>query len=391
MFSCDKCDYTTTDRSNFRRHCKRKVPCSGAPKTTHNAPKTTHDAPKTTHFVVTDENRVRCTVCDKQLLKRSMARHSCRGAPINVCLFCKRSFNHSSNLTIHKKRCKQNPTNMVPVPEHQEHQQQTVVQNITNNNNTVNNNVTINIQVNTFTRENIDYLVDRLQNDPVIRNGVLDFGIAYDLIHNNSDHPENQTIRKPVKKDDIIYVRNADDNWDGHPSKTIIPRIKENLERKLNTRFTGEQLLSNKAIREMIWQKSCSGSRHEEDILKPSYLIDLETASSDVQATLHKITFEVLEKLYAKYDDGDDPVVLKNHTAIIHVNICKEFKQNLNHVFLETGLKYQLSPEMKASNVSNFIRFHKPLLEFSASDSGNFINSSRLDNPDPNQFRFQYC
>ena len=387
MFSCDKCDYTTTDRSNFRRHCNRKVPCSGAPKTTHDAPKTTHDAPKTTHnapktthnapktthFVVTDENRVRCTVCDKQLLKRSMARHSCRGAPINVCLFCKRSFNHSSNLTIHKKRCKQSLDNMVPVPVDTDcPRQQSIVQNITNNNNTVNNNVTINIQVNTFTRENIDYLVDRLQNDPVIRNGVLDFGIAYDLIHNNSDHPENQTIRKPVKKDDMIYVRNADDNWDGHPSKTIIPRIKENLERKFNTRFTGEQLLSNKAIREMIWHKSCSGSRNEEDILKPLYLtlIDFETASPDEQATLHKITFEVLEKLYAKYDDGDDPVVLKNHTAIIHVNICKEFKQNLNHVFLETGLKYQLSPEMKASNVSNFIRFHKPLLEFSASDSG---------------------
>jgi hypothetical protein len=245
--------------------------------------------------------------------------------------------------------------------------QQSIVQNITNN--TVNNNVTINIQVNTFTRENIDYLVDRLQNDPVIRNGVLDFGIAYDLIHNNSDHPENQTIRKPFKKDDLIYVRNADDNWDGHPSKTIIPRIKENLERKLNTRFTGEQLLSNKAIREMIWQKSCSSSKNEVDILKYSYLIDFETASPEEQATLHQITFDVLEKLYSKYDDGDDPIVLKNHTATIHVNICREFKQHLNQGFVETGLKYQLSQEMRASNVSDFIRFQKPLLEFESTGS----------------------
>ena len=253
---------------------------------------------------------------------------------------------------------------MVPVPENQE-QHHTVVQNITNNN-TVNVTNVFNIQVNTFTKENMDYLVERLQNDPVIRNAVLDFGIAYDLIHNNSDHPENQTIRKPVKKDDIIYVRNADDNWDGHPSQTIIPRIKENLERKLNTRFTGEQLLSNKAIREMIWQKSCSGSRHEEDILNPSYLIDLETASSDVQATLHKITFEVLEKLYTEYEQDETPVVLKNHNASIMVVICREFKQKLNEAFVEAGLEYQLSPEMKASNVSDFIRFQKPLLELIA-------------------------
>ena len=256
---------------------------------------------------------------------------------------------------------------MVPVLESQEQHQHMVVQNITNN--TVNVTNVFNIQVNTFTKENIDYLLERLQNDPVIRNAVLDFGIAYDLIHNNSDHPENQTIRKPVKKDDIIYVRNADDNWDGHPSKTIIPRIKENLERKLNTRFTGEQLLSNKAIRELIWQKSCSGSRNEDEILKPFYLIDFETASVDEQATLHKITLNVLEKLYAKYehcDDADDPVILRNYTSEIHWNICREFKQKLNEAFVEAGLEYQLSPEMKTRNVSDFIRFQKPLLELTA-------------------------
>jgi len=254
---------------------------------------------------------------------------------------------------------------MVPVPV--ETTQPSIVQNITNNNNTVN--VSINIQVNTFTKENMDYLVERLQNDPVIRNAALDFGTAYELVHNNSDHPENQTIRKPVKKDDIIYVRNADDNWDGHPSQTIIPKIKENLERKLNTRFTGEQLLSNKAIREMIWQKSCSGSRNEADILKTSYTIDSETASSDVQATLHKIAFEVLEKLYAIYehcDDADDPVVLRNYTSEIHWNICREFKQNLNQALVETG--FQLSPQMKVVHVSDFIRFQTPLLEFTVSE-----------------------
>jgi len=249
---------------------------------------------------------------------------------------------------------------MVPVPESQEQHHPSIVQNITNNiSQSVNVTNVINIQVNTFTKENMDYLVERLQNDPVIRNAVvLDFGIAYDLIHNNSDHPENQTIRKPVKKDDIIYVRNADDNWDGHPSKTIIPRIKENMERKLNTRFTGEQLLSNKAIREMIWQKSCSGTRNEEDILKPSYLI------GSPEDELHRIALEVLDKLYTKYEQDETPIVLKNHNAITHVSICREFKQNLNEAFVEAGLEYQLSPEMKATNVSDFIRFQKPLLEF---------------------------
>ena len=371
MFSCDKCDYTTTDRSNFRRHCNRKVPCSGAPNVRNSNLDVRNSHPNVSDdgFIVLNDKQIVCVCCEKQLLKVNKHRHMCRGAPPNTCPLCFKKFKHRSSLAFHKKNCEQSPENMVPVPVDTDcPRQQSVIQNITNNNNTINNNVTINIQVNAFTRENIDYLVGRLQNDPVIRNAVLDFGIAYDLIHNNFDHPENQTIRKPVKKDDIIYVRNADDNWDGHPSKTIIPRIKENLERKFNTRFTGEQLLSNKAIREMIWHKSCSGSKNEEDILKHSYLIDFETASPEEQATLHKSTFEVLEKLYAKYDDEDDPIVLKNHTATIHVNICREFKQQLNQVFVETGLKYQLSAEMKASNVSDFIRFQKPLLEFTASE-----------------------
>ena len=371
MFSCDKCDYTTTDRSNFRRHCNRKVPCSGAPNVRNSHPNVRNSHPNVSDdgFTALNDKQIVCMCCEKQLLKVNKHRHMCRGAPPNTCPLCFKKFKHRSSLAFHKKNCEQSPENMVPVPVDTDcPRQQSVIQNITNNNNTINNNVTINIQVNAFTRENIDYLVGRLQNDPVIRNAVLDFGIAYDLIHNNFDHPENQTICKPVKKDDIIYVRNADDNWDGHPSKTIIPRIKENLERKFNTRFTGEQLLSNKAIREMIWHKSCSGSKNEEDILKHSYLIDFETASPEEQATLHKSTFEVLEKLYAKYDDEDDPIVLKNHTATIHVNICREFKQQLNQAFVETGLKYQLSVEMKASNVSDFIRFQKPLLEFTASE-----------------------
>lgn len=70
------------------------------------------EKPRTTNtqFSKLNDKLVMCNVCQKHLSKRSVNRHSCRGAPRNTCVFCKRQFNHSSNLATHKKRCKQNPT-----------------------------------------------------------------------------------------------------------------------------------------------------------------------------------------------------------------------------------------------------------------------------------------
>ena len=45
MFSCDKCGYTTTDRSNFRRHCNRKVPCSDVPNINNSHPNINNSHP----------------------------------------------------------------------------------------------------------------------------------------------------------------------------------------------------------------------------------------------------------------------------------------------------------------------------------------------------------
>ena len=109
MFSCDKCDYTTTDRSNFRRHCNRKVPCSGAPNVRNSHPNVSDDG-----FTALNDKQIVCMCCEKQLLKVNKHRHACRGAPPNTCPLCFKKFSHSQSLFVHKKRCKQNPTNINP-------------------------------------------------------------------------------------------------------------------------------------------------------------------------------------------------------------------------------------------------------------------------------------
>lgn len=216
---------------------------------------------KTIQFVKIDNTHVKCVVCEKQLLKRGSSRHSCRGAPRNVCVFCRKHFTKSSNLATHKKRCKHNPANMVPVQEQQ--QQQTVVQNITNNNitNTIINNTIINIQ---FGKETISELVDMIsegdermkaianklnerlniqteieklladkENYSVKKHQDLVFQeknaddllhVLLDLVYFNTDIPQNHTIRKINKKSEMIEIRD-NDLWSPIPTNTAVHTI----------------------------------------------------------------------------------------------------------------------------------------------------------------------
>jgi hypothetical protein len=70
---------------------------------------------KSTRFVTLNDKQVACVDCGKCLSNRYKKHHACRGAPLNMCKFCKRQFNHASNLTVHRKRCKANPVNITNV------------------------------------------------------------------------------------------------------------------------------------------------------------------------------------------------------------------------------------------------------------------------------------
>lgn len=76
---------------------------------------------------------------------------------------------------------------------------------------------------------------------------------------------------------------------------------------------------------------------------------------------LEDIARKELESFYDKFDGID----LKNSRFIPNC-VCRDFKTRINKAFVRAGLKYQLSSSMKSSDVSDFIRFQKPPLEFTA-------------------------
>ena len=97
--------------------------------------------------------------------------------------------------------------------------------NITNNNVTNNNN-NITIQLNVHGKENYDALLDAIQTKypqafiNMVHDG--DASSLLKLVHFNADFPENQTIRKKVKKDMSAEVHVGDGKWEQRPAHDVI-------------------------------------------------------------------------------------------------------------------------------------------------------------------------
>jgi len=101
MYAC-QCGYRTDVKCNWIRHHQRKKPCVGTFVTKTNVI-------KNEPFKQIDDKYCKCNTCNKQLLNHNAKRHSCRGSPVNTCLYCRKEFKHRQNVFTHQKTCKSRP------------------------------------------------------------------------------------------------------------------------------------------------------------------------------------------------------------------------------------------------------------------------------------------
>jgi succinate dehydrogenase flavin-adding protein (antitoxin of CptAB toxin-antitoxin module) len=87
------------------------------------------------------------------------------------------------------------------------------------------------------------------------------------LVHFNADHPENQTVRKTNKKSDLMEFR-SEHGWEPETCATGIPRMRNNLEHMLNTKF--DDKLTDPTLRELLYHNSKRGALNE-DVLLAKY------------------------------------------------------------------------------------------------------------------------
>jgi len=195
MFLCKRCGYSTTLLSTLKRHLQRKKHCNP---------------------VVED---IETSILYNKCFEKDVKPYKCE--------YCDKSYTHISSTSYHKKTC----VKKIEIELLQQQQliidQQKQIESLkavlpantinntnnantntnTNSHNTITNN---NITINAFGKENIEYLKNNPNYKQIMmkcmaekEQGVMKL---LEYIYFNPDHPENQNVKKSIKKDNFIKL-----------------------------------------------------------------------------------------------------------------------------------------------------------------------------------------
>ena len=318
MFTCPNCPYSSTDKSNYLRHCNRKTACGSKKQVViHNNCGIKNNNTGPTNNISSTNNTInhkieidkethqgKCPRCERTISKKHIKKHIeiCKGVPRNTCGVCFRIFTTQQSHSRHQKICKKkkeihmNTNSEGP---------SSVITNQTINNGTINNNnITNNINIQ-FGKEHMDLLIERLRvdnddrlqavqtelkkdyeqkikllqfdydNDREIMQELLQhqndhMSILTDLYFFNKEYPENQTVRKINKKSDLIEFRDGD-QWVPEPSRTGVPRFLNALSKYTQAVFEVEHDFSGcsvRNIRDILQYKTKRGDLPDTKILQ---------------------------------------------------------------------------------------------------------------------------
>ena len=150
-----------------------------------------------------------------------------------TCSCCLKSYSYGSGLSKHRNKCKNKST--VPMVEYEllrkekeamqkqieelllsQHNSQ--ITNTTNNNNI---GTQVNITINAFGKENIDYLTEK-QCIKIVNQVFNSIPAAAQIVFFNPEHPENHNIKIPNKKEPYAMIMKADQTWEMTDRKKAI-------------------------------------------------------------------------------------------------------------------------------------------------------------------------
>lgn len=182
MFTCERCDYTTLARPNFKRHLFRQYTCRG----TDAAPSIITLRSK--HF--------------PQIVKP----HTC---------LCGKSFLSHTGLRYHQVLVHSTNTPVAITPGH----------------------------VNDFCKDNQSYLTKEFINQCAMNlaSGIVDM---FRHIHFNKDHPENHNIRLVSKHDNIIEIM-KDGKWEPTSKSYVLNKAVDYSFMKLSEAYETPEFLNN--------------------------------------------------------------------------------------------------------------------------------------------------
>ena len=147
------------------------------------------------------------------------------------CSVCTHSFSHASSRSKHQTLCKLK--NTVPLAEYEslrkekEAMQKQIEElllshntQITNNNNNIIG-TQVNITINAFGKENVDYITDK-QCMKIVNQVFNSIPAAAQIVFFDPNHPENHNIKIPNKKEPYAMIMKADQTWEMTDRKKAI-------------------------------------------------------------------------------------------------------------------------------------------------------------------------
>jgi hypothetical protein len=258
MYACDKCDYKTTRLLNLQRHALRKRPCDTESvnintmfrnemrlrKKTHDPEKVMVDPEKVTvdpekvmvdpEKVMVDPEKVmvdnmRCSKCSKMFSRKDnlkLHERTCDGIDKRQCKICLKLFATKQSKHEHIKYVKCVPPQQVF--------NNTTINNI-DNSTTINNNnqqYITNIRL-TFGNENIDKLCNEEAYMKRMENYIkmLKYALPKSLedVYFNEDHPQNQTIKKDRKNDNLVSIHVGENKWEKRLARDMVTSTLEKI------------------------------------------------------------------------------------------------------------------------------------------------------------------
>ena len=254
LFNCDNCDYQTTRKYNLDLHYKRLTPCN-LRKQKKNTSNDVKIEPNTNPIDVranpvdvraniqinpVDVNAdpvdvkaqksTQCSKCNKVFTRKDhMKVHEkkCDGYDKKQCKICLRMFVTRQGKHEHIKYVKCKPPASSSSTTNN-------INNIHNDNRVTNNiqNIIIRLE---FGKENIEKLLEELDYDKVMKKIVVKGNVGYvdafDKIYFNSDHPENQTIKKVRKKENLVDIYKGNGIWEKQFVDIAFGILNKNIEK----------------------------------------------------------------------------------------------------------------------------------------------------------------
>jgi len=219
------------------------------------------------------------------------------------CDFCEKTFTRKTGLTKHLKCCKikqkkdknenKKDTKIRFLEKKQEELQDKVedlliefskntstINNITNNT-TNNQNKIINININNYGNENIDYLnKDYLNN--LLQGAFTSIPKLIENIHFNPSHPENHNIKITNKKEPYVKIR-KNDKWELQDKKETLATLVDDKYYILVDHYANEDKTDiipekTKAVMEHFHDSYINNNEFQKDLQKKSEMIILNNS-----------------------------------------------------------------------------------------------------------------